>query len=78
MKSQKLAKRNLTLKVAILTSGRTQRATAKRLRMDETRLSKLIAGEGIPTARERAKLARAVGRSEAELFHNDDSTVAAS
>lgn len=70
MKSQKLAKRNIVLKVAILNSGRTQRATARRLRMDETRLSKLIAGDGIPTKREREKLARAVGRPEAELFQD--------
>ena len=68
MKSQKVAKRNLALKVAILHSGRTQRATAERLGMDETRLSKLIAGKGCPTESERKALARAVRRPEAELF----------
>lgn len=68
MKSQKLATRNLTLKVAILESGRTQRATAKLLRMDETRLCKIIAGHGTPTKSERRRLAKITGKSEDVLF----------
>jgi transcriptional regulator with XRE-family HTH domain len=68
MKSQKLASRNLALKFAILESGRTQRETAKRLRMDETRLSKIIGGEAIAYEREREKLAQLLGRPQSELF----------
>lgn len=68
MKSQKLAIRNLALKVAILESGRTQRETAKRIRMDETRLCKIIAGHGIPTKAERRRLAKVTGKPEDVLF----------
>ena len=68
MQSQKVARRNVALKIAILETGRTQRATARRLRMDETRLSKLIAGQGIPTERERRQLSKATGKPEDVLF----------
>ncbi len=68
MHSQKLTTRNVALKIAILETGRTQRATARRLRMCETRLSKLIAGQGIATERERRRLSQVTGKPESELF----------
>ena len=68
MKSQKLASRNLALKFAILESGRTQRATARRLRMDETRLSKIIHGKEVAEDHEREKLSRLLARPQSDLF----------
>lgn len=67
MKSQKLAM-NKALKHAIVDDGRTQRAIARRLRMDETRLSRIVKGELQATKQERAKLARHLQRPVSELF----------
>lgn len=71
MNSQKLVRRNgrlLALKVAILETGRTQRATARRLRMDETRLCKIISGKESATVREQRKLSKFTGKPVEELF----------
>lgn len=59
---------NKALKHAIVDSERTQRAIARRTRIDETRLSRIVKGELTPTERERAKLARHLQRPVSELF----------
>jgi excisionase family DNA binding protein len=59
---------NKALKHAIVDSERTQRAIARRTRIDETRLSRIVKGELTATDRERAKLARHLQRPVSELF----------
>lgn len=68
MKSQELARANTALRVAIVESTKTQRTIARRVRMDETRLSKIVRGHESATPRERKALARVLHRTEAELF----------
>jgi len=53
----------LTLKTAILRSGRTQRAVSLKLRIPETRLSSIVRGRVEPDDRERKALVR--------FFHTD-------
>jgi transcriptional regulator with XRE-family HTH domain len=59
---------DLRLKIAILESGRSQRRVSIDTRIGEVRLSKIIRGLQPPTAGERAKLAKYLGRPIAELF----------
>lgn len=59
---------NLELKYAILMTGKTQRALARRLRMDETRLSRIVRGQAQPFPHERVALAKALDRLECDLF----------
>jgi transcriptional regulator with XRE-family HTH domain len=60
---------NLLLKVAILATGKKQRQVAKRARIAESRLSCIVRRSSHPpTAVERRKLARVLGRDESQLF----------
>jgi transcriptional regulator with XRE-family HTH domain len=59
---------NLSLKVAITASGRKQKDVARRARIDQWRLSRIVTRDVTPRPEERARLARVLGRSEAELF----------
>ena len=61
--------RNLTLKIAILESGRKHKAIARELRLSPSVLSKKIYGE-LPWRddEERRAFARAVRRKVSELF----------
>ncbi len=68
MNSQTLANVNMALKLAIVHSRMTQRRLARRIRIDETRLSRIISRQAIPFPRERKKIARALKVSEAEIF----------
>lgn len=66
-KAQKITP-NLTLKLAIVASGRTQREIAERARIPEVRLSKLVTGREDATLAERARLARVLHRKRSDLF----------
>jgi transcriptional regulator with XRE-family HTH domain len=68
MASKKPDTRNADLKWAIFNSGQTQRALAKRLHMDETRLSRLVQGQAQPFPEEREALSKALGFREDALF----------
>jgi hypothetical protein len=60
---------NLPLKVAILATGKKQRRVAKLARIAESRLSCIVhRASHPPTPVERRKLARVLGRNEAQLF----------
>jgi transcriptional regulator with XRE-family HTH domain len=63
---------NMALKVAILHSRMTQIALAKRTRINEARLSRIIHGHDTPTAREMSAIARALRRPKAALFPETD------
>lgn len=58
----------MPLKLAIVASGRTQRAIAKRARIDETRLSRLLRNEAKPFKAEKKRLARVLHSTVDELF----------
>lgn len=68
MSSQLFAIATRALEYAIVDSERTQRAIARRLRMDETRLSRIVNRKVRATPREREKLSRFFQKPEAELF----------
>lgn len=69
MKSQTLAIANrVAMEHAIVDSGFTQRRIARKLRIDETRLSRIINARIVPTAREQKRIATFLRRSQAELF----------
>ena len=68
MKSQTIANMNMTLKLAILQRRLTQRRLARRARIDETRLSRIISRQAIPFPRERKALSRELNVAEHELF----------
>jgi len=59
---------NVELKWAIFKSGHTQRALARRLKMDETRLSRLVRGQAQPFPHERKLLSDALHKEESDLF----------
>ena len=59
---------DLRLKIAILETGRSQRRVAIDTRIGEVRLSKIVRGLQPPTAGERAKLAKYLGRPITDLF----------
>lgn len=59
---------NLVLKLAIVASGRTQREVAKRVGMDQWRLSRIIAEDITPRPEERTKIARILRLPVEELF----------
>lgn len=60
--------KNKALKHAIVDSDRTQRVIARRTRIDETRLSRIISGQAFPFPREVKALARVLGKPVDELF----------
>jgi hypothetical protein len=59
---------NLPLKVAITASGRKQKDVAKRARINQWRLSRIVTRDVDARPEEQARLARVLGRSIAELF----------
>lgn len=68
MNSQKVATFHMPLKLAIVASGRTQRAIAKQARIDETRLSRLLRNEAKPSKGEKRRLARVLATTVDALF----------
>ena len=54
---------NLALKAEIVRKFGTQLAASRRLGIRESRLSHLVRGHDMPTPKERAKLARALGQN---------------
>lgn len=69
--------RNVALKIAIVQSGQTQRALARRLDIDETRFSRIVSGEVEAYADERRAIARALGKGVRELFSADHERISA-
>lgn len=60
---------NVPLKVAILSRALTQRRFARRVGIDETRLSHIVRGHGVAvTADEKRRIARALRQPIATLF----------
>ena len=59
---------NRPLKLAMLDSGWHQREIAKKARLHESRLSRIVRCQTTATEVERRRLARVLGRDEAELF----------
>jgi hypothetical protein len=66
---QRLMPTNLPLKVAIAASGRKQKDVARRARIDQWRLSRIVQRDIAPRPEERARLAKVLGCPEADLFH---------
>ena len=58
---------NTALKVAIVKAGMTQRALARRIRLDEAILSRVVRGKWNLTEPEKARLAKALGSSLEEI-----------
>jgi transcriptional regulator with XRE-family HTH domain len=65
-----MRQRNLNLKVSILEKGISQREFAKKAEMAETILSMIISGSYIPSKKQRSKIAKALGKSESDIFVN--------
>jgi hypothetical protein len=62
-------KMNLALKVALLSTGHTQRRIAARGRISEIRLSEIIHSRGVAvTEAEKERLARVLGVRVEEIF----------
>lgn len=59
---------NMRLKMAIMRSGARQYLVARRARMSETRLSRIVVNRVTPTEDERRRIADALEVSEKELF----------
>ena len=68
MPSKKSVTFNLDLHIAIARKRLTQRALARRLRMDETRLSRIVQGRVTPFPHESAALAAALYTVVADIF----------
>jgi transcriptional regulator with XRE-family HTH domain len=75
MTSQK-TNTNLALKVAIVTSGFTQRAVAQKAGMSELRLSQLVNRRIPVTADDKRILAKVLKRRQSELFPESETLVA--
>jgi len=59
---------NLKFKMAILEAGLTQKKIAKESGLQESIISLVSRGRYNPDSVQRAKIARAIGRLESELF----------
>ena len=59
------------LRIAILKTGRSQRALSLDVRIPETRLSEIVRGRCQPSPAERVALVRALRRPESELFPDE-------
>jgi len=59
---------NTALKLAILTSGKTQTTIAREIDITESRLSRIVHGHEEATDDEKKLIAKAVRRPKAELF----------
>ncbi len=60
--------KNLTLKIALVTRGLTQRGAAALVHVNEPRFSRIVNGREAPSPRVRAALAHLLKRPAAELF----------
>lgn len=60
---------NLALKMAIHASGKRQKQIAKRAGLKEPRMSLIVNGVIEPSDDEQHRIARALNRTVAELFH---------
>ncbi len=68
MPSQQLASSNKALRHAIVDSNKRQGAIGRSARIEQTRLSRIVSGQIVPTDRERKALARVLGRPQEDLF----------
>ena len=59
---------NLSLKMAILQSGITQRQLAKKTRIHESLISMAVNGKYNFDARQKTRIAKVLGKRETELF----------
>ena len=59
---------NVALRVAIAATGRTQKDVARRAAINQWRLSRIVRNDVTPTPKERARLARILGKTVQELF----------
>jgi hypothetical protein len=59
---------NRSLKIAIAASGRKQKDIARRARIDQWRLSRIVTNDVIARPEEQARLARVLGMAVEELF----------
>ena len=66
----------LSLKVAILSSGRTQRAVSLAAGIPETKLSAITRGRCEPDADERHRIATVLGVPESRIFPETQRVVA--
>jgi len=69
---------NLTLKTAIVQSGLSQRAVARRAGIGEVQLSAFIHGKRQLSDDEKRKIARALRRPQSDLFPAEPAEAAAS
>lgn len=63
---------NVALKTAIFATGHEQQQIAKRARISPQKLSHVIHGRRDLDDRERERLARVLGKTEAELFPSEE------
>jgi transcriptional regulator with XRE-family HTH domain len=61
----------LSLKIALVRSGLTQRHVSIETRIPETRLSDIVRGRGTPTAAEREALSRVLAQPITDLFPSE-------
>ena len=59
---------NLTLKMAMLASGKKQKRIAALARMTDCELSLIVRGHRRPTPKQRERLANVLGRASGDLF----------
>lgn len=59
---------NVPLKMAMFASGKRQQNIAKAAKIDPAKLSHVVRGRREFTPNERRRIARVLGKSEAELF----------
>lgn len=74
-RAQKLTP-NTALKLAIVASEQSQRLVARKARIDEVRMSKIVTGREEATEKERDRLAHILHRTAAELFPAAQAAVA--
>lgn len=70
------ARPNVLLKMAIFESGLTQAEVGRRARIHYATVSRIVRGHINPSAREKAALAKALGRAPHELFLSESEAVA--
>jgi transcriptional regulator with XRE-family HTH domain len=61
---------NFSLKIALLRKGITQRDLAFEMRIDESRISRIIRGYEVPTDEIKQSISQHLGVDEGELFLN--------
>ncbi len=65
------------LRVAIASSGRTQREIARKAGIDESKLSRIVNGRVHPADATQRRIARALGQSVTDLWPTDEPKAAA-